>query len=121
MLQTPSTISTLADYTGDTVLGIGYLVSFQHMGHFNVDCISGCHCDGIREQDASWAVEASVHMTVYMSVSQSTQCQVRISSTQNTTSGEHKIKINTIIAATGVTERWAAYFNKLAHTGLQHF
>ncbi|DBA66272.1 TPA: hypothetical protein ACH3X2_002527 [Trebouxia sp. C0005] len=113
VIETPSTMSSLAGYQGDTLLGIGYLESFNHMGQFSVECISGCQCEGLQSRDTNWGVSTSVYLTAYLVVSQSPHCQLKITSLQNTSSDGHKIKFDTIIVATSMTARWAAQFNAL--------
>lgn len=46
LVQMPSTMTTLAGYEGNVVMGVGYLQSYEHMGMFKVECVSGCKCEG---------------------------------------------------------------------------
>ena len=39
-------MTTLAGYEGNVVMGVGYLQSYEHMGMFKVECVSGCKCEG---------------------------------------------------------------------------
>ena len=109
----PSTVSTLAGYAGNVVMGVGYLQSYQHMGMFKVECASGCKCEGMLGRNANWGSGLSIYQTAYFGVSQSPECQIRIISLPNTTSGEHKIKFDTVLVATGMTERWSEWFNEM--------
>ncbi len=109
----PSTVSTLAGYTGNVVMGVGYLQSYAHMGMFKVDCVSGCKCEGMPGRNANFGAQLSIYQTAYFGVSQSPECQIRITSLSNTTSGEHKIKFDTVLVATGMTESWSKWFNEM--------
>ena len=111
--QMPSTVSTLAGYTGNVVMGVGYLQSYEHMGMFKVDCVSGCKCEGMPGRNANFGAQLSIYQTAYFGVSQSPECQIRITSLSNTTSGEHKIKFDTVLVATGMTESWSKWFNEM--------
>ena len=112
-VQMPSTVSTLADYAGNVVMGVGYLQSYEHMGMFKVECVSGCMCEGMPGRNANWGGALSIYQTAYLAISQSPVCQIRITSLPNTTSGEHKIKFDTVLVATGMTESWSQWFNEM--------
>ena len=111
--QMPSTVSTLANYAGKVVMGVGYLQSYEHMGIFKIECVSGCECEGVPSKNANWGSALSIYQTAYLAVSQSPVCQIRITSLPNTTSDGHKIKFDTVLVATGMTESWSKWFNQL--------
>lgn len=83
-----------ANDSGVTV-GLGLLSSYEHMGMGAVFCTSGCECsEPALVFDAHWHFRMSTVSWVYFGVSQSTSCILEIRNVDNSTSGEHKLKVN---------------------------
>ena len=96
---------------GDVLLALGYLTSYEHMGAFSVACVSGCACTGLRNVSATLDWHASIYKFVYFAASQSAHCRLNITSLRNTLSGEHKVKFDMLMVASGIPARWVDVMN----------
>ena len=72
-VQMPSTVSTLANYAGNVVMGVGYLQSYLHMGMFKIECVNVCKCEGVPGRSANWGL-------TYQSTRQPTLVSLRVQS-----------------------------------------
>jgi hypothetical protein len=77
-----------------TTIGLGLLYSYEHMGMGSVTCVSGCTCGNpAKVFDAHWIQRISNNNWVYFGVSQAENCIIEVQNLDNTTSGEHKLKV----------------------------
>ena len=109
-----NTTSTHKNFEGDILLALGYLVSYEHMGMFSIECLHGCKCEGVHNQTATHASHSSVYKFIYFAASQHSECRLKISSLRETGSGEHKIKVDTLMVATGVSSKWVEQMNRMS-------
>ena len=93
------------------LLALGYLTSYEHMGAFSVACASGCACEGLHNVSASLNWHASIYKFIYFGASQSAACRLNITSLRNTLSGEHKVKFDMLMVASGIPARWVDTMN----------
>ena len=106
-----NTLSRGSIVKGDILLALGYLTSYEHMGAFSVACVSGCTCEGLRNVSASLDWRASIYKFIYFSASQSAHCRLKITSLRDTTSGEHKVKFDMLMVASGIPAGWVHDMN----------
>ena len=52
-------------------------------------------------------------LQVYWAVTQHEACQLKITSLPFTESGEHKVKFDTLMVATGVSSKWVGQMNQM--------
>ena len=106
-----NTTSEHKNFQGDVLLALGYLVSYEHMGFFSVECLSGCACEGIPNHSATHQSHSSIFKFVYFAATQNSHCRLRITSLNQTESGEHKVKFDSIMVATGISSNWVNDMN----------
>ena len=56
---------------------------------------------------------SSYQKMVYFAASQAEECQLKISSLHFTESGEHKVKFDTLMVATGISSKWVDQMNTM--------
>lgn len=78
------------------VAGIGHLKSYKHMGMANVSCSGGCQCDPTM-LDGHWGAPSSQENWAYFGVTQAAECLVTVTSTDETNSDGHKVKITSLL------------------------
>ena len=93
-------------YKGDILLALSYLRSYEHMGSFSIECISGCTCEGVSNHTAWLDWKASIQNLIYFSASQHKQCRLGIRSLPYTNTGEHKVKFDMLMVSSGVSAEW---------------
>ena len=91
-----------SDRAGEVLLGLGMLESYEHMGYYSVECVSGCTCAGIPQQSATHSKHTSDYRFVYFTASQHPACRFRVTSLLLTDSGEHKVKFDTLMIGTDI-------------------
>ncbi len=100
--------------TGDVLLALGLLKSFEHMGSLSIECVSGCTCNGIPQQSMSHVQHTSEYRFTYFPVSQNKECRVKVTSLPESDLGEHKIKFDTLMIGSGINAGWADLFNAIS-------
>ncbi len=88
------------------VIGVTYLSSYEHMGVFEVSCVTGCTCNAT-EVDGHTEQKHSVPLVVEFDVVQvpsvgGEPCVVQVLVLNRTSSGEHKAKVTQLFV-----ESWA--------------
>ena len=78
-------------------LGIGYLRSYERMGKALVTCISGCTCDPHGIDGHNPASTASQEFWMYVPVTQSERCVVKLESLAETNSSQNKVKVTSLL------------------------
>ena len=78
-------------------LGIGHLKSYEHMGQALVTCISGCTCEPTVFDGHNPATLASQEFWAYVAVTQSSQCVFEVISLDVSKSGQHKVKVTSLL------------------------
>ncbi len=80
-----------------TTLALGVLQSYTHMGMGSIRCVSGCICyPETTVFNSHWEQRASLQKWVYFGVSESPDCIIEVTNLQQTTSGEHKLKVQSL-------------------------
>lgn len=75
---------------------LAYLKSYEHMGVASISCLAGCKCRP-RLVDAHQVQRESTTHLHGLLVSQSANCSIGITVTEETNSGEYKWKVSGII------------------------
>lgn len=78
-----------------SVLHLGYLKSYEHMGVARVECISGCTCKP-QDVDAHHTAHNSQTFVTRIEITKHRHCHIQISVLSETSSGEHRFKVNTL-------------------------
>eukprot|EP00195_Chlamydomonas_chlamydogama_P016102 CAMPEP_0202891718 /NCGR_PEP_ID=MMETSP1392-20130828/1712_1 /ASSEMBLY_ACC=CAM_ASM_000868 /TAXON_ID=225041 /ORGANISM="Chlamydomonas chlamydogama, Strain SAG 11-48b" /LENGTH=508 /DNA_ID=CAMNT_0049575555 /DNA_START=27 /DNA_END=1553 /DNA_ORIENTATION=+ len=78
--------------TGEVLVELAYLKSYEHMGKAKVECVSGCTCNAPVLDGHCVERNSQLHLFNFY-VSQAAECIIAITVLPETTSGEHKIKI----------------------------
>ena len=91
---------------GDILLALRYLRSYEHMGSFSIECISGCTCEGVSNHTAWLDWEASMQNFIFFSASLHKQCRLGIRSLPETDTGAHKVSLDMLMVSTGVGAEW---------------
>ncbi len=79
---------------------------------FSVKCIQGCECEGVDKLTTWHNSPSSVYRIIYFAVSQHKHCLLKITSLKESETGEHKIKIDTLMVGSGVSADWVEHMNK---------
>ena len=110
-----NTKSSVAHIEGDIMLAVGYLVSYEGMGLFSIQCASGCECEGVYNVSGTHMHHTSVSMFKYFSASQHEQCRLKVTSKHDEETGGDKVKIDTLMVATAISgnPRYLFYMNNL--------
>ncbi|PRW61115.1 hypothetical protein C2E21_0584 [Chlorella sorokiniana] len=75
---------------------LAYLVSYEHMGQAEVSCVSGCNCTTYK-LDGHITERVSQTSMQTMELSRAEKCRLRITILNETSSGEHKVKVMGLI------------------------
>jgi hypothetical protein len=95
------------------LVAAGYLVSYEQMGRFSIACVSGCKCDGVHNVSGIHPWHTSVYRFAYFAATQHEQCRLRITSMRYGKQGGNKVKIDTLMVATGVSADWSSHMNNV--------
>ncbi|KAK9826476.1 hypothetical protein WJX81_003204 [Elliptochloris bilobata] len=119
----------LASPSMRVVLGVGVLMSYEGMGTGLLECVRGCHC-AVTHLDCHWDKPMSIKEWWHMKVTQSSECVLRLTNAQATSSGGHKLKLEALTLrpagvdalglATGDSSEWfnhAHYRNRTSLYG----
>ncbi|GAB4814840.1 hypothetical protein N2152v2_001886 [Parachlorella kessleri] len=79
---------------------LGYLKSYEHMGTATVACVSGCSCDPVTI-DGHWERQASLPDIASLQATPSARCRISVTVGQETASGEHKVKVVSLMVLDG--------------------
>jgi len=99
---------------GAMLLAMAYLKSYEHMGRFRLDCVSGCSCEA-REVEGHHTEKDSQTYVAQLLVSQSARCIIRATVLPETSSGEHKVKISGIMASDAPQASKENFLTETAH------
>lgn len=91
---------TIIDNNNNNDMVLAYLRSYEHMGKFSVECISGCSCDGMK-LNGHWTEHKSVTEIEIFPVSQHAECEIRVKVLNGSSSGEHKVKLLGVMVMEG--------------------
>lgn len=75
------------------VLYVGLLHSYQHMGIAVADCVQGCSCPSQRWDTHHIVKESVTLMRFLLLKAYNDECHVRVTVDKQTSSGEHKVKV----------------------------
>ena len=89
-------------HTTKTVLQVGYLRSYEHMGKAVVACLGGCACNST-VLDGHWEKKESIMQFAQMGLHlrNSLKCQISLEVLDSTRSGEYSFKISGLIIVPG--------------------
>ena len=85
------------------MLAVGYLVSYEHMGLFSVQCVSGCRCAGAHNISTTHAHQTSVSRFFYFTASQHGQCRLKVTAKHDDVSGGDKVKVDALMVTSTVS------------------
>mmetsp|Transcript_14450 Transcript_14450/g.42117 ORF Transcript_14450/g.42117 Transcript_14450/m.42117 type:complete len:511 (-) Transcript_14450:435-1967(-) len=100
---------------------LAYLRSYEHMGVGRARCISGCMCPAV-EFDGHQQVRESQVYLVGIHATQHANCTIQVVITNQTSSGEHKVKISGVVIDdyTNDTREWD-FLKNTHHFGAGEF
>lgn len=79
-----------------SMLALQHLKSYQHMGSFSLECIANCTCTNTTV-NSHWQQKISVPESHSIQVTQHENCIMKVTVLNETSSGEHKVKIVGVI------------------------
>ena len=87
----------------EVMLAVAYLVSYEHMGRFSIQCVAGCQCAGVHDVSATHTHHTSVEKLHYFTASQHGQCRLKVTSQHDDESGGDKVKIDALMVSSQVS------------------
>ena len=78
---------------------VAYLLSYEHMGKVQISCASGCECESAVVDAHERNFMQSVRWSRELLVTMSEACVIRLEVLHDTSSGEHKFKLEHITAS----------------------
>lgn len=96
-LAETSKMAKSSDPSWGTVVRLGHLKSYEHMGIAQVGCVTGCACAQTQFDGHQLARNSLLHYHSFLVELNSDECLLNITVTNHTHSGEHKVKISSII------------------------
>ena len=101
----PKTKSKCGDAaTSAATVHLGLLASYEHMGMVEVTCVGGCSCERTIVNSHNPECRKSQTQFLMVPATQHPDCRVQLLCLKTTTSGEHKIKLTTIIVTSSANE-----------------
>eukprot|EP00887_Chlorella_sp_A99_P003009 scaffold9.g3009.t1 len=79
---------------------LGYTRSWRHMGKASVECVSGCTCKP-NVMEGNWERHATLQQSHAFEASQAAACRLRVTVINETSSGDHKIILNSVVCGDG--------------------
>ena len=98
-----NTSSPIQHIKGDIMLAVGYLESYEGMGRFDVECMSGCACEGVHNISGTHDWRTSVSVLKYFAANQHEQCRLKVTSRHDPASGGNKVKVDTLMVASAIS------------------
>jgi hypothetical protein len=80
-----------------TVVKLGHLKSYEHMGSADVTCVRGCKCAPSRFDSHHEVRNSQVHHHSFVIELGGAECVLRVQVADATSSGEHKVKVTGVI------------------------
>eukprot|EP00889_Picochlorum_renovo_P000207 jgi/Picre1/27237/NNA_000206.t1 len=100
-------------------VSIAYLASYEHMGMFEVSCISGCRCENL-VVDGHKKEHNSQLFTAALDVSKSDSCLLKFRVLNSTSSGAWKVKVAGVILSPEHDDPSASMYFAVEHHGISN-
>ncbi|WPT13740.1 hypothetical protein PSENEW3_00001579 [Picochlorum sp. SENEW3] len=100
-------------------VSIAYLASYEHMGMFEVRCISGCRCENL-VVDGHKKEHNSQLFTAALDVSKSDSCLLKFRVLNSTSSGAWKVKVAGVILSPEHDDPSASMYFAVEHHGISN-